>query len=649
MAKKMTTATQYTAEAIEVLSGLDPVKKRPGMYTNTMNPNHLAHEVIDNCVDEALEGFASEITVILHKDGSLEVTDNGRGMPIDMHPEEKVSGVELIMTRLHSGAKFSNKQYRFSGGLHGVGISVVNALSKKLIVTIKREGAKHQISFAHGDKSSPLTMIEKIAKHERGTSVHFWPAEKYFDSPRFVIQKLKHTLRAKAVLCPGLRVHFFNEENGEKESWYYENGLSHYLEEAVGDVSTLPEKPFLGSFASEHEAVDWAVFWLPDSDKYITESYVNLIPTAQGGTHVAGFRLGLSEAIREFCEIRNLLPRGIKLSPDDTFGSCAYIISAKMQDPQFAGQTKERLSSRECQVFVSGVVKDAFSLWLNQHVAMAEEIAALVISTAQKRLKASETVTRKKVTAGPKLPGKLVDCSLSDLNRSELFLVEGDSAGGSAKQARNREYQAIMALRGKILNTWEVASNSILSSQEIHDIAVAIGVDPASDDLTGLRYAKICILADADSDGNHIATLLCALFVKHFRPLVEKGHVYIAMPPLFRIDYGKEVFYALDEAEKQGIIDRIQAEFRAGKRNKKEANEEEKLPKINVIRFKGLGEMNPIQLRETTMDPDTRRLMKLVVKPNDNTDHLLDMLLAKKRASDRKAWLEEKGNLAESS
>lgn len=627
----------YNAEAIEVLSGLDPVRRRPGMYTDTTNPNHLAHEVIDNSVDEALEKHANRIDVTLHKDGSLEVADNGRGMPVDIHPEEKVSGVELIFTRLHSGAKFSNKQYKFSGGLHGVGISVVNALSKKLIVTIKRGGDIYAMDFANGEKTSKLKVTGKAQKGESGTTVHFYPDEKYFDSAKFAVTKLKHTLRAKAVLCPGLHVTFTDMNSGKSEEWYYEDGMSNYLLEAIGKAEHLPETPFIGAFSSENEAVDWACCWLVDGGNLVGESYVNLIPTALGGTHVSGFRVGLSEALREFCEFRNLLPRGIKLTADDVWEQCAHIISVKLHDPQFAGQTKERLSSRECSTFVSGVVKDAFSLWLNQNVAAGEAIAALAISNAQKRLKASQAVTRKKITAGPALPGKLIDCTSQDLKQSEIFFVEGDSAGGSAKQARNREFQAVMPLRGKILNTWEVESGEILSSQEIHDISVAIGVDPASTNIESLRYGKICILADADSDGNHIATLLCALFVKHFRPLVEAGHIYIAMPPLFRVDHGKEVYYALDEAEKQGIMDRIHAEYKNDK----------KQPKINVIRFKGLGEMNPMQLRETTMDPDTRRLMQLSIKTTDKTDEMLDMLLAKKRASDRKAWLESKGNLAE--
>lgn len=637
MANKIETKTKssgYTSETIEVLSGLEPVRRRPGMYTDTTSPNHLAHEVIDNSVDEALEGHARRIDVILHKDMSLEVVDDGRGMPVDIHPEEKVSGVELILTRLHSGAKFSNKQYRFSGGLHGVGISVVNALSKKLQVTIKRGGSVYAMSFAGGDKTTPLKTIGKSEKGQSGTSVHFWPDEKYFDTAKFEVKKLKHTLRAKAVLCPGLHITYTDEATGHTEEWLYENGLSNYLDEAIGKAERIPDEPFVGAFSSTHEAIDWAAYWLPDGGNVVSESYVNLVPTTSGGTHVTGFRHGLSEALREFCEFRNLLPRGIKLTADDIWEQCAHIISVKMQNPQFAGQTKERLSSRECSTFVSGVVKDAFSLWLNQHVAQGEILANLAITNAQKRLKAAQTVARKKVTAGPALPGKLIDCTQQDVTRSELFLVEGDSAGGSAKQARNREFQAVMPLRGKILNTWEVDSSNILSSQEIHDISVAIGVDPAAATFDGLRYGKICILADADSDGNHIATLLCALFVKHFRPLVEAGHIYIAMPPLFRVDHGKEIYYALDEDEKQGILDRISAE------NK------DKKTKVNVIRFKGLGEMNPMQLRETTMDPETRRLMQLTLKDKDHADEMLDMLLAKKRAGDRKAWLESKGNLA---
>lgn len=626
-------STQYTAESIEVLSGLEPVKLRPGMYTDTRSPNHLAHEAIDNSVDEAMAGHANQIEVIHFKDGSLEVIDNGRGMPVDIHPEEKISGVELIMTKLHAGGKFSNKNYQFSGGLHGVGISVLNALSEKVIVTVRRGGQIYQMSFADGDKTSELKVVGTTTKRDTGTSVHFWPNPKYFDSSKIALSRLKHTLRAKAVLCPRLRVLFYDEAANERLEWYYEDGLRDYLRDAIGDNPTLPEEAFVGNFTAATEAAEWALVWLPEGGELVAESYVNLIPTVQGGTHVNGLRSGLLDALRDFCELRNLLPRGLKLTPEDIWENLSYVLSIKMQDPQFAGQTKERLSSRQTAAFVTGVVKDAFSLWLNQHTKFGEALAEFVINNAQKRMRNGKRIERKKVTTGPALPGKLADCTSQDLSRTELFLVEGDSAGGSAKQAREREYQAIMPLRGKILNTWEVESQEVLASQEVHDIAVALGVDPGVSNLEGLRYGKICILADADSDGLHIATLLCALFVKHFRPLVLAGHVFVAMPPLYRIDVGKDVYYALDDDEKRGILDRIAAENKKGK--------------VNVQRFKGLGEMNPLQLRETTMAPDTRRLVQLTIIDGDDTDSLMDMLLAKKRAGDRKNWLETKGNLAE--
>ena len=625
--------SSYDASAIEVLTGLEPVQKRPGMYTDTTRPNHLAQEVIDNSVDEAVAGHASRIQVVLYKDGSLGVTDDGRGMPVDIHPEEGVPGIEVIMTKLHAGGKFTNDNYQFSGGLHGVGVSVVNALSDRVEAEIRRDGKVFTIAFAHGDKVSELEETGTVGKKNTGTQIRFWPEAKYFDSVKFSVLQLKHVLRAKAVLCPGLHVTFLDEKTAENEEWYYEDGLEDYLMESLKGYQLLPSQPFIGSLASDHEAVDWALLWLPEGGESVGESYVNLIPTAQGGTHVNGLRTGLTEAIREFCEFRNLLPRGVKLSPEDVWEKVSYILSVKLLDPQFSGQTKERLSSRECAAFVSGVVKDSFSLWLNQNTDQGELIAMLAIDNAQKRLKAGKKVARKKVTSGPALPGKLADCSSSDANLTELFLVEGDSAGGSAKQARDRNNQAIMPLRGKILNTWEVDADQVLASQEVHDISVAIGVDPASSDLSGLRYGKICILADADSDGYHIATLLCALFLRHFRTLTEAGHVYVAMPPLFRIDVGKEVFYALDEAEKQGVLDRITAEKKKGK--------------VQVTRFKGLGEMNPMQLRETSIAPDTRRLVQLVVEAGDDSNKMMDMLLAKKRASDRKSWLEDKGDLAE--
>jgi topoisomerase-4 subunit B len=625
--------SNYNAKDIEVLTGLDPVRKRPGMYTDTSRPNHLAQEVIDNSVDEALAGHASRVEVTLHKDGSLSVCDDGRGMPVDIHPEQGIPGVEVILSTLHAGGKFSNDNYQFSGGLHGVGVSVVNALSTKMDVIVKRGGKVHQIVFAGGDKTSDLQVIDSCGQRNTGTILRFWPDPSYFDSVKFSVSRLRHVLRAKAVLCGGLTVGFYNENTSENEEWYYEDGLKDYLAGALHGWEVLPSEPFIGTFATSNEAVDWAVQWLPEGGELVQESYVNLIPTPQGGTHANGLRSGLLDAMREFCEFRNLLPRGIKLTPDDIWDRCSFVLSCKLADPQFSGQTKDRLSSREVAAFVSGVVKDSFSLWLNQHTEEAEKLAELCIFAAQRRMRASKKVVRKKVTQGPALPGKLADCSSGEPEQCEIFLVEGDSAGGSAKQARNRENQAIMPLRGKILNTWEVDSQEILGSQEVHDISVALGVDPALEDVDSLRYHKVCILADADSDGLHIATLLCALFVRHFRPLVAQGHVYVAMPPLFRIDVGKEVYYALDDAERQGILDRIQAEGKRGK--------------VNVQRFKGLGEMNPLQLRETTMDPDTRRLVQLTLEPGDDTNSIMDMLLAKKRASDRRAWLESKGNLAD--
>jgi len=624
---------QYDASSIEVLSGLDPVRKRPGMYTDTVRPNHLAQEVIDNSVDEALGNFATRIEVTLFKDGSLQVIDDGRGMPVDQHPELKLPGVEVILSTLHAGGKFSHDNYNFSGGLHGVGVSVVNALSKRLDVWIKRDGKEHHIAFEQGDKAESLSVVGKVGKKNTGTRVRFWPEASYFDSAKFSVSRLKHLLKAKAVLCSGLQVSLKLEKEDELLEWCYQDGLEDYLQQSLDGLPQLPETPFLGSLSGETEMVDWALCWLPDGGEAVTESYVNLVPTVQGGTHVNGLRSGLTEAMRHFCELRKLLPRGVKLAPEDVWDRVSYILSVKIREPQFSGQTKERLSSRECAAFVSGVAKDAFALWLNQHPSMGDELAQLAISSAQNRLKAGKKIARKRVTSGPALPGKLADCTTQELHRGELFLVEGDSAGGSAKQARDREIQAVMPLRGKILNTWEVDSDQVLASQEVHDIAVALGLEPGNPDLSKLRYGKVCILADADSDGLHIATLLCALFVRHFSSLVAAGHVHVALPPLYRIDVGKEVFYAVDDAERQGILDRIAAEKRKGK--------------ISITRFKGLGEMNPLQLRETSMAPDTRRLLQLTIEEGDETDAMLDMLLGKKRASDRRAWLQEKGNLAD--
>ena len=622
----------YDAKDIEVLTGLDPVRKRPGMYTDTTRPNHLAQEVIDNSVDEALAGHAKQIEVILHVDGSLSVIDDGRGMPVDDHPEQKKPGVEVILSTLHAGGKFSNNSYQFSGGLHGVGVSIVNALSTSLEVTVKRGGNVYQMSFSGGEKKADLEIVDTCGQRNTGTILRFWPDSKYFDSVKFSISRLRHILKAKAVLCGGLSVSFFDEHTNQTEEWYFEDGLRDYLMESSSNYTTLPEDPFIGKSSTNSESVEWAIQWMPDGGETIQESYVNLIPTTQGGTHINGMRSGILEAIREFCELRSLLPRGVKLAPEDIWDRVSFVLSVKLTDPQFSGQTKDRLSSREVAGIVSGILKDAFSLWLNQHVQDGESLATLFIQSAQRRLKAGKKITRKKVTQGPALPGKLADCSSVDPKECEIFLVEGDSAGGSAKQARNRENQAIMPLRGKILNTWEIDSQEILASQEVNDISIALGVEPADDDLNGLRYDKICILADADSDGLHIATLLCALFVRHFRTLVTRGHVYVAMPPLFRIDVGKDVYYALDEGEKKSIIERVK--------------KDQQRSKISVQRFKGLGEMNPSQLRETAMNADTRRLVQLTFDANQNTNNLMDMLLSKKRSPDRKIWLEKKGNLA---
>ena len=636
----------YNSNTIEVLTGLEPVKKRPGMYTDLTRPNHLAQEVIDNSVDEAMAGFAKNVKVILGKDNSITVIDDGRGMPCDIHTEYKIPGVELILTTLHSGAKFSNQEYKFSGGLHGVGVSIVNALSKRLEITIHRDGNCYYMDFASGEKITSLKKIpikknntfradQNIFTSNTGTMIKFWPEAKYFDSPKISFEKLKHLLQAKAVLCSGLNIQLKDLQSGETYNWQYQNGLIEYLLENIEKTTDgyLPEQPFCGSFNASKEEVSWAIVWVQGSQNNFQESYVNLVPTIQGGTHVNGFRTGLLEAMREFCEMQNLLPKGIKLASEDIWEYANFVLSVKLMETQFSGQTKEKLSSRECASLVSLVLKDHFSLWLNQHVVQAKQLAELIIESAKKRCLKSKQVTRKKIlSVGTALPGKLIDCSSQDIRETELFLVEGDSAGGSAKQARDKEFQAVMPLRGKILNTWELSSNEVLSSQEVHDISIAIGIDPGSNSLDNLRYGKICILADADSDGHHIATLLCALFVRHFRPVVAAGHVFVAMPPLFRIDYGKKVYYALDEFEKLNIIKRLSSN--------KEA-------KISIQRFKGLGEMNPMQLRETTMAKDTRKLVQLNIDSDQTANQMLDLLLAKKRSSDRRIWLEQKGNLVE--
>ena len=622
--------SQYTAQSLEVLSGLDPVRRRPGMYTDTTRPNHLAQEVIDNAVDEALAGHANKISIIVYKDGSLSVEDNGRGMPIDIHPEYGQSGIEIIMTKLHAGGKFSTDNYQFSGGLHGVGISVVNALSNRVEVTVQRQGNVYQMAFEHGEAVSALEVLAgKAPKRASGTMVHFWPDAKYFDSPKFALKALKHNLKAKAVLAAGLQIVYIDQMNNEKIEWQFENGLVDYLMDELQDRDIVPHPAFVATAEVERARAEFAICWNVEGGEQVQESYVNLIPTAQGGTHVNGLRSGVTDAMREFCELRNLLPRNLKLSAEDVWDGVNYILSLKFQEPQFSGQTKERLSSREASGLMLNIAKDAFVLWLNQNSDTAMQLAEMMIAKAGRRLKAAKKVERKKIVAGPTLPGKLSDCVGHTLEESELFIVEGDSAGGSAKQARDKNFQAIMPIRGKILNTWEVASDEVLASQEVHNIAIAIGVDPGSDDLSELRYGKVCILADADSDGLHIATLLCALFVKHFPTLVEAGHLYVAMPPLFRIDDGKDVHYALDEAELEATLKKAKS----------------KSPQIT--RFKGLGEMNASQLRETTLDPDTRRLVQLDLDDMQLTTSLLDKLLAKKRAGDRKTWLEQKGNLAD--
>jgi topoisomerase-4 subunit B len=626
------TMSNYDASSIEVLTGLEPVKKRPGMYTNTEIPNHLAQEVMDNSVDEAISGYATQIKVTLHSDGALSVEDNGRGIPIDIHPKEGTPAVEVILTKLHAGGKFSNDSYQFSGGLHGVGVSVVNALSSSFEVWIKREGKQYYMKFNSSLKTADLEEMGDVGKRNTGTLIKFTPDTQYFDSVKFSVKQLRHNLRSKAVLCPGLEVNFDNQINETKDRWLYEDGIKDYLSTSLDGLDCLPPTPFVISFKTKEEQLDCALTWTENISNTTAESFVNLIPTIGGGTHVNGLRSGLTEALKEFCEFRSLIPKNIKLTPDDVWQRIAFVLSIKILEPQFSGQTKERLSSRECASFVSGVVKDSFSLWLNQHTDIAEKIAELAILNAQSRLKNAKKVVRKKIVSGPALPGKLSDCTSSDLEHTEVFLVEGDSAGGSAKQARDKEYQAILPLRGKILNTWEVDSNQVLASNEIHDISIAIGLEPDNNDLSGLRYGKICILADADSDGAHIATLICALFVKHFPKLVRDGHVYVAMPPLYRIDAGKQVFYALDNKERDAISAKLLKE------NKRQ--------KVQVQRFKGLGEMNPKQLRETTMQPDTRRLIQLTLSNNLQVSETMDMLLSKKRASDRKSWLESKGNLA---
>ena len=622
----------YDSKAIEVLSGLDPVKKRPGMYTDTSCPNHLIQEVLDNSVDEAISGHCTNIKIKIQKDGFINVSDDGRGMPVDIHPEHKLSGVELILCKLHAGAKFSGDEYNFSGGLHGVGVSVVNALSESLQVNIKRDSKEHEMRFSNGDKKNELKVVGDVGLRNTGTSIKFKPNPEYFESDKIKTNELKHLLKAKAVLCPGLTIYFHDESKKEKIKWFYEDGLKSYLEDQSDGIDLILSESIVSSNSSKDQEVEFVINWTskPYKNK-LDETYVNLIPTAQGGSHLNGFKSGLLDALKEFCEYRSLLPKGLKISADDVINNAIFVVSSKMQNPQFAGQTKERLDSKDHMTFVSGSTKDILSIWFNKHTEEGEKIAELAIISAQARVKASSTVERKKTFKGPALPGKLSDCNSEDLNKTELFLVEGDSAGGSAKQARERSFQAIMPLRGKILNTWDLESSEIIKSQEIKNLSTAIGVLPGNADVSSLRYGKICILADADSDGLHIATLLCALFLRHFKPLVNDGRIFIAMPPLYRVDCGKEVLYALDELQK----DKIVKDFK----NKKGK------PKINIQRFKGLGEMNPSQLRETVMDPESRQLVRLSISATDNANAMMDLLLSKKNAPARKEWLEKKGSL----
>tara|TARA_B100000586_G_scaffold269593_1_gene248923 strand:+ start:1660 stop:3549 length:1890 start_codon:yes stop_codon:yes gene_type:complete len=625
-------AKDYDAKSIEVLSGLDPVRKRPGMYTDISSPNHLIQEVIDNSIDEALVGFCSKIKLILSKQGSISIFDDGRGMPVDKHPEHKLTGVELILCKLHAGAKFSGEDYNFSGGLHGVGVSVVNALSKNLSVEIKRDGKQFEMFFEGGEKKSDLKQVGEVGPRNTGTAIHFEPDPQYFETVKINKESLKHLLKAKAVLCPGLTIKYVDEKKAERISWNYENGLISYLVESSEGVDLLLEESISCSKIVDDNALDFVLNWSTQPVKNLmSESYVNLIPTTQGGSHLNGFKGGLLDAVKEFCEFRNLIPKGLKITADDVIQYSTFVVSSKLTNPQFSGQTKERLDSKDHQAFVATTTKDVLSIWFNQHTEEGEKLAELAIISAQARIKETKVVDRKKSFQGPALPGKLSDCNSTDLNETELFFVEGDSAGGSAKQSRERKFQAIMPLKGKILNTWDLESSEIIKSAEIKDIATAIGVNPGSPDIDSLRYGKICILADADSDGLHIATLLCALFLRHYKPLILAGHIYVAMPPLFRIDCAKEVFYALDEAEKDSIIKKLK--LKKGK------------PKIEIQRFKGLGEMNPSQLRETVMDPKTRRLVQLTVRPSENVNSMMDLLLSKKNAGARKEWLEKRGKI----
>ena len=621
--------TNYSAQSIEVLDGLDPVRKRPGMYTEPHNPNHIAGEVIDNAVDEALAGFASKMDVWVYEDGSFAVQDDGRGMPIDEHPEYGISGVELILTKLHSGAKFNHDNYAFSGGLHGVGVSVVNALSSRVQVIVQRKAECVEFNFNQGVCVSKVTLKPNYLKH-KGTFLRFWPDAQYFDQVSFDTARIIQGLHAKAMLCPGFTVYFKDEIRGIEKTWCYQAGMSDFLLDQAKDRSLVIDEVIGSSFEGEGAFAQWALIWgeygdLPQS------SYVNLIPTPQGGTHVNGLRVGLYDAVKEFIELRDLLPKGLRLKADDVCANLGFILSLKLQEAHFAGQTKQKLISAHAQQWVQGFVKSHMVLWLNKNVEQAGLLVDSIIENARSRMRKSKLIERKRVVSGPQLPGKLIDCSSKNLHETEIFLVEGDSAKGTVRQARDRINQAILPLRGKILNTWEVDSTEILNSQEISDVSVAIGLVPGVDSLEGLRYGKICILADADSDGLHIATLLCALFLKHFPRLVREGHLYVAMPPLYRIDINKQVFYVASDAERDQVLSE-----HAGK-------------KSNVMRFKGLGEMSPAQLRETTIKPGGRKLAQISMPDEQLAKEVLNRLLAKKNVSERRLWIEKNADLIKSS
>ena len=646
---------RYTEASIRVLKGLEPVRQRPGMYTRTENPLHVVQEVIDNAADEALAGYGKQIQVTLHTDGSVSVEDDGRGIPVGLHPEENAPVVELVFTRLHAGGKFDKQgggAYAFSGGLHGVGVSVTNALATRLEVVVWRDGATSRLVFQGGDVTEPLAPYAEGGRKKSGTRVRVWPDAKYFDSPQIPLSELNHLLRSKAVLLPGVKVTLINEKTGDTKVWQYADGLRGYLAEALSGAELMVPffegQQYAGadheSFA-DGEGAQWVVAWTEDGNA-VRESYVNLIPTPAGGTHESGLREGLFSAVKGFAELHSLLPKGVKLLPEDVFSRASFVLSAKVLDPQFQGQIKERLNSRDAVRLVGGFAKSALDLWLHSNVEYGKKLAELAIRQAQARARSAQKVEKRKSSGVAVLPGKLTDCESSDATRTEVFLVEGDSAGGSAKMGRDKEFQAILPLRGKVLNSWEVDRDRLFANNEIHDIAVAIGVDPHgpndSPDLSGLRYGRICILSDADVDGSHIQVLLLTLFYRHFPKLVEAGHVYVAKPPLFRLDVpaqGKRParkIYCLDQGELEAAQDKLRKEgVREGA--------------WSISRFKGLGEMNPEQLWETTMNPDTRRLLPVgygALTPDDTT-RMFDMLMGKGESSQRRAWIEEKGNLAE--